>query len=167
MEKKRMFNASGIKSVGLKIFMLLFSCMLSFAAYAQNSTAVGTGADPYQSYIAKNPASSLVKLYQHNPEIGQSYQAMRYAVILDNPRNFGDYTQEDLEHMRNELKNLMVGIDNIDAMVQKGENYEKAAAMITRQMSSKKAMDEQTRGSQISNDNSAAPAAPSLMAPKQ
>lgn len=149
------------------MMFLLLSCMVYQQASAQNSKAIASDTDLYQVYMEKHAATPLVRAYKHNQEIGQSYQAMRYAVILENPRSFGDYTQEDLENMRNELKNLMVGIDNIDAMVQKGESYEKAAAMNARQMSSKKAMDEQTRGSQISNDNSAAPAAPSLMAPKQ
>ena len=58
-------------------------------------------------------------------------------------------------------------IVNIDGMVQKGESYEKAAAMNTRQMSGKKSMDEQTRGTQINHDNSNAPATPTLTAPKQ
>lgn len=163
-----MFNTSGIKSVGLKMFMLLFSCMLSFTTYAQNPTAaVSTGADPSQSYISKNSASALVKMYQHNPQIGQSYQAMRYAVILENPRNFGDFTQDDLQNMRNELKNLMVAIDNIDGMVQKGESYEKASAMYSRQIDTKQALDAKTRGDHQQIKTLELQAVPTISVPKQ
>lgn len=125
------------------LLMMVFS-LFSLAVSAQNPAVSATAVTPGKTSNEKATNANLAEFVKNNPSDAPASQALRYAMILDNPAAYPEFTQTDLDRMTQEQKSLMTRFNFIDQKLKDGESYEKASAIYQREMDKKAAMDKAT-----------------------
>ena len=111
----------------LKIPMLICCLLIYNVSFAQqsNETASRSG-DPLSAYLEKHSTTPLVKQYQQFPNEVNLVKLVRTAMILENPKMYGEFSESDIARMKQEYKSGMVQVENIENLVKSGMSYERA-----------------------------------------
>lgn len=109
------------------VVALMVACL---GAFAQSATMPAAGHDK----SAVSPDSPIQRVLQANPADVHANQAAKYAAILADPAAYPEFSQQDLERIRNEQKALMDRISFIDDQVKNGATYEQASSFYQRKL---------------------------------
>ncbi len=139
------------------LMMIIFS-LYCFALSAQSSATTTTQSQDAGDLSKVNPA--LAEFVKNNPTDGASAQALKYAMILNDPASFSEFSQNDLERMKSEQKELMNRFEFIQNKIKDCQSYDKAAAIYQREHDRKALMDKATNPNRVatpSNEQNAVP----------
>lgn len=131
MKKQQQLLPAQLNALGKFLSLVMMILLCGPAVFAQDYSQMDSR-DPMVVFLHAHRDSPFVKYLTDNPDDGDAMKMVKTQMIVENPEQFPDFSVNDIDRLKSDLKGYNEKVNYVNEQVAKGDTREMALARYQR-----------------------------------